>query len=52
MEEEPREGRSLAETPTWAVATVITVMVSFGFFFQGSLKWSGKVKNDHFSVCF
>ncbi|XP_050241749.1 MLO-like protein 4 isoform X3 [Quercus robur] len=42
MEEEPREGRSLAETPTWAVATVITVMVSFGFFFQGSLKWSGK----------
>nr|XP_023904936.1 MLO-like protein 4 isoform X2 [Quercus suber] len=42
MEEEPREGRSLAETPTWAVATVITVMVSFGFFFHGSLKWSGK----------
>nr|POE44673.1 mlo-like protein 14 [Quercus suber] len=42
MEEEPREGQSLAETPTWAVATVITVMVSFGFFFHGSLKWSGK----------
>jgi mlo protein len=44
MEGEAREGRSLSETPTWAVATVITVMVSFGFFFHGSLKRCGKVK--------
>jgi mlo protein len=38
------DGRSLAETPTWAVATVITAMVTFGFFFQSSLKRCGKVK--------
>jgi mlo protein len=44
MEGEAREGRSLSETPTWAVATVITVMVTFGFFFHGSLKRYGKVK--------
>lgn len=44
MEGEAREGRSLSETPTWAVATVITVMVASGFFFQGSLKRCGKVK--------
>ncbi|XAR57993.1 hypothetical protein NMG60_11026318 [Bertholletia excelsa] len=31
-------GRSLAETPTWAVATVVSFMVAFGFFFHGSLK--------------
>ncbi|KAE8010632.1 hypothetical protein FH972_006987 [Carpinus fangiana] len=43
MEEgEAREGRSVAETPTWAVATVITVMVAFGFFFHSSLKRCGK----------
>uniref|UniRef100_A0A2N9J3W2 MLO-like protein n=1 Tax=Fagus sylvatica TaxID=28930 RepID=A0A2N9J3W2_FAGSY len=36
------DGRSLAETPTWAVATVITAMVTFGFFFQSSLKRCGK----------
>ncbi|KAF9608299.1 hypothetical protein IFM89_008584 [Coptis chinensis] len=36
------EGRSLSETPTWAVATVITVLVSVGFLFQGSLKRAGK----------
>ncbi|GLT57407.1 hypothetical protein SLA2020_303820 [Shorea laevis] len=42
MEGEAREGRSLAENPTWAVATVITVMVSFGFFFHNSLKRCGK----------
>ncbi|KAK9284697.1 hypothetical protein L1049_023873 [Liquidambar formosana] len=43
MEEgQVREGRSLAETPTWAVATVITVMVGFGLFIHGSLKRFGK----------
>ncbi|CAL1361145.1 unnamed protein product [Linum trigynum] len=32
----------LALTPTWAVATVVTVMVAFGFFSQGLLKLSGQ----------
>ncbi|EXC35341.1 MLO-like protein 4 [Morus notabilis] len=36
------EGRSLEETPTWAFATVITVLVSLGFFFHVSLKQFGK----------
>ncbi|WCJ32643.1 Seven transmembrane MLO family protein [Euphorbia peplus] len=31
------EKSSLAITPTWSLATVTTVMVSFGFFFQFSL---------------
>ncbi|GMN29061.1 hypothetical protein TIFTF001_002272 [Ficus carica] len=39
---EDREGRSLEETPTWAFATVVTVMVSLGFFFHVSLKLFGK----------
>ncbi|KAK3005177.1 hypothetical protein RJ639_016345 [Escallonia herrerae] len=39
---EEREGRSLSETPTWAVATVVTVMVASGFFINGSLKHFGK----------
>ncbi|XP_022145465.1 MLO-like protein 4 isoform X2 [Momordica charantia] len=42
------EGRSLAVTPTWAFATVVTLMVSLGFFFQGSLKrvekWLNRTK--------
>ncbi|XP_062102705.1 MLO-like protein 4 [Humulus lupulus] len=42
MEKHVREGRSLSETPTWAFATVIAVMVSLGFFFQISLKRFGK----------
>lgn len=55
-EREAREGRSVAETPTWAVATVITVMVAFGFFFHSSLKRCGKVKeqkktNSHREIC-
>ncbi|XVE87448.1 hypothetical protein DITRI_Ditri18aG0118300 [Diplodiscus trichospermus] len=37
-----REGKSLEETPTWAVATVVTVMVSFGFLVHQSLKKFGK----------
>ncbi|XP_065856654.1 MLO-like protein 4 [Euphorbia lathyris] len=36
------ENSSLAITPTWSLATVITVMVSFGFFFQFSLNRCGK----------
>lgn len=39
-----REGASLADTPTWAVATVITVMIIFGFFVHTCLKHFGKVK--------
>ncbi|KAK7307476.1 hypothetical protein VNO77_40578 [Canavalia gladiata] len=38
MGDENGEGRSLAETPTWAVATVITLLVSLSFLFQGTLK--------------
>ncbi|XP_041019599.1 MLO-like protein 4 isoform X2 [Juglans microcarpa x Juglans regia] len=45
MEGEMKEGRSLFETPTWAVATVITIMVVFGFFFHGVLKRCGKWLN-------
>ncbi|XP_008448546.2 MLO-like protein 4 isoform X5 [Cucumis melo] len=39
------EGRSLAITPTWAFATVVTLMVSLGFFFQGTLKRTKKWLN-------
>ena len=39
-----REGKSLEETPTWAVATVVTFMVSFGFLVHHSLKKFGEVK--------
>ncbi|CAK9321403.1 unnamed protein product [Citrullus colocynthis] len=39
------EGRSLAVTPTWAFATVVTLMVSLGFFFQGTLKRTKKWLN-------
>lgn len=39
------EGSSLAVTPNWAVATVITIMVVFGFFFHHCLKQCGKVKS-------
>ncbi|XP_071915662.1 MLO-like protein 4 isoform X1 [Coffea arabica] len=35
---EINEGRSLTETPTWAVATVISVLVGFGFFIHGCLR--------------
>lgn len=36
------EGRSLPETPTWAVATVVIILVSVGIFFHGCLMWFGK----------
>ncbi|KAL4362412.1 hypothetical protein GQ457_04G021460 [Hibiscus cannabinus] len=43
-----REGKSLEETPTWALATVISVMVAFGFLVHHSLKrfgrWLAKTK--------
>lgn len=32
------EGRALTETPTWAVATVVGIMVVVGLFFHASLK--------------
>ncbi|XP_027362691.1 MLO-like protein 4 [Abrus precatorius] len=48
MGEENGGGRSLAETPTWAVATVITLLVFLSFLFQGTLKklvkWLDKTK--------
>ncbi|TXG59806.1 hypothetical protein EZV62_014379 [Acer yangbiense] len=41
-EKHANEGRSFAETPTWAVATVITIMVLLGFFFHECLKKFGR----------
>lgn len=38
------EGRALTETPTWAVATVVGLMVIVGLFFHASLKRLRKVK--------
>ncbi|KAA0033339.1 mildew resistance protein [Cucumis melo var. makuwa] len=38
------EGRLLAITPTRAFATVVTLMVSLGFFFQGTLKQTKRRK--------
>ncbi|XP_074275019.1 MLO-like protein 4 isoform X2 [Silene latifolia] len=42
MEGELREGRSLAETPTWSVATVTTIMVFVCFLVERSIYWFGK----------
>ncbi|KAK7252973.1 hypothetical protein RIF29_37309 [Crotalaria pallida] len=48
MVEENGEGRTLAETPTWAVASVITLMVSVSFLFnitlETLLKWLDRTK--------
>ena len=44
------EDRSLAETPSWAFATVVSVMVLFGFFFHFSLQHFKKVKTDSPSI--
>ncbi|GAA0167021.1 hypothetical protein LIER_22047 [Lithospermum erythrorhizon] len=33
-----REGKSLSETPSWAVATVVTVLLFVGFLIHGCLK--------------
>ncbi|TYK01582.1 mildew resistance protein [Cucumis melo var. makuwa] len=38
------EGRSLAITPTRAFVTMVTLMVSLGFFFQGTLKRTKRTK--------
>ncbi|KAF3440902.1 hypothetical protein FNV43_RR19188 [Rhamnella rubrinervis] len=45
MEEHLTRERSLFETPTWAVATVISVMVSLGFFVNACLEEFGKWLN-------
>ncbi|XP_021864784.1 MLO-like protein 4 isoform X2 [Spinacia oleracea] len=37
-----REGKSLAETPTWSVATVTSVMVFVCFLVERSIYWFGK----------
>lgn len=39
------EGRSLAETPTWSVASVTTVMVFVGLLAERSIYRFGKVRN-------
>lgn len=44
MGEGKGEGRSLEQTPTWTVATVITVMVLIVLIFHSSMKHFGKVK--------
>lgn len=46
MEEKIGEGRSLTETPTWAVATVITLLVSVSFLFHRTLKKIVKVHKN------
>lgn len=38
-----KEGRSLAETPTWAVGTVISLLVAIGYLLHGCLKKLGQV---------
>lgn len=43
MAQEMAEGRSLAETPTWSVATVTTVMVAVCFIVERSIYRFGKV---------
>ncbi|KAL1569762.1 MLO-like protein 4 [Salvia divinorum] len=48
---EGKEGRSLARTPTWAVATVITLLVSIGILLHAGLKkfgvWLDRTKRNH-----
>ncbi|KAG6399870.1 hypothetical protein SASPL_141357 [Salvia splendens] len=48
---ESKEERSLARTPTWAVATVITLLVSISFLLHTGLKkfrvWLDKTKRKH-----
>ncbi|KAI3665365.1 hypothetical protein L6452_43989 [Arctium lappa] len=39
---EAEEGKSLVETPTWAVASVVSVMVLVGFFINAALRHSEK----------
>ncbi|KAJ9564346.1 hypothetical protein OSB04_000312 [Centaurea solstitialis] len=42
MKMEVEEGKSLMETPTWAVASVVSVMVLVGFFINAALRHIGK----------
>lgn len=42
-----QEGRSLAETPTWSVATVTTLMVAACFLVERSLSRFAKVDTSH-----
>ncbi|KAL8476504.1 hypothetical protein ACS0TY_028978 [Phlomoides rotata] len=46
-----KEGRSLAETPTWAVGTVVALLVAIGFLLHGALKkfgkWLDRTKRKH-----
>ncbi|XP_047973126.1 MLO-like protein 4 [Salvia hispanica] len=48
---ESKEERSLARTPTWAVATVITLLVSISFLLHTGLKkfgvWLDRTKRKH-----
>ncbi|GMH25065.1 hypothetical protein Nepgr_026908 [Nepenthes gracilis] len=54
MEQVPREGRSLAETPTWSVATVTAVMVFVCFLVERAIyrfgKWLQKTKRKAISA--
>ena len=43
---EGEEGKSLVETPTWAVASVVSVMVLVGFFINRALGHIEKVKSQ------
>ena len=45
------EGRSLAETPTWAVASVVTVMVFVCFLVERSIYRFGKVRRSRSVKC-
>lgn len=45
---EADEGKSLVETPTWAVASVVSVMVLVGFFMNAALRHIEKVKVANF----
>ncbi|KAL9664780.1 hypothetical protein QQ045_020188 [Rhodiola kirilowii] len=54
MEGREGEGSSLALTPSWAVAIVVTIMVAFGFFFSSSLdrfgEWLERTKRKSLSA--
>jgi hypothetical protein len=46
MDEVLKQGRSLAETPTYLVASVVTVMVFVCFLVERSIYRFGKVKQE------
>ncbi|KAF5765162.1 hypothetical protein HanRHA438_Chr15g0712701 [Helianthus annuus] len=54
MKMETEEGKSLVETPTWAVASVVSVMVLVGFFINATLghteKWLYRTKRKALSA--